>query len=168
MVIRKTALLAVELVLLQLLAGCGRSSSPASNGAASLPVHSHTPKYGGVLVEVGQHEFNLEVLVDPVVGKITVWTLDAHAENYVRVTAAALEVTAKVNEGPEKSVVLPAVANPATGEIVGNTAQFEGLADWLKGAKDVAGVVKSVTLGARTFNDLKFDWPHGTTGDHAH
>lgn len=172
---RKIALQAAgTAALLLLLSGCGRPGPASSGEAAGAGAasgghgHAHTPKYGGVLVEVGSHEFNLEVLVDPVAGKLTLWTLDAHAEAYVRIAAKALEVAAKVNDGPEQSVELRAKANPATGEVEGSSAQFEATAEWLKGAKDVEGVVKSVTLGGKSYTGLKFDWPHGNAGDHKH
>ena len=148
--------------------GCGRSEPHPPLDSAAGHGHVHTAKYGGVLVEVGEHQFNLEVLVDPAVGKLTLWTLDAHAESYVRIATKSVELVAKVGEGSEQPLVVEAVANPATGEVAGNSAQFEGRADWLKGAKDVEGRIKSITLGTKTFTDLKFDWPHGTTSGHQH
>ncbi len=148
--------------------GCGRSEPPPVADVTGGHGHVHTSKYGGVLVEVGNHEFNLEVLVDPRLGRLTVWTLDAHAEAYLRIPTKFLEVSARMNSGPEQLLQARAVANPATGEVEGNSAQFEATADWLKGAKDVEGAVKSITLGGKTFTDLKFDWPHGTTPGHPH
>jgi len=149
------------------LSGCGKSEpvAPAGSGGHG---HAHTPKYGGVLVEVGQHEFSLEVLVDPSSGKLTVWTLDAHAEAYVRIPARTLEAMAKAGAGPEQGITLKPVANPATGEVEGSTAQFEATADWLKGAQEVEGSVKLVTFGTKTFNDIKFDWPHGAKSGQGH
>ena len=167
MKLRQIGVLAFTTVGL-LLAGCGK---PAPSGLANDGTghgHSHTAKYGGVLVEIGSHEFNLEVLVDPAAGKLTIWTLDAHAEGYVRVAAKTLDVAVKVNNGAAQDLVTKAVANPATGEVEGSTAQFEATAAWLKGAQDVDGIVKSVTLGGKTFTDLKFDWPHGADNGHKH
>ena len=148
-------------------AGCGRTEPAASTTGGGHP-HVHTAKYGGVLVEVGSHEFNLEVLVDPQAGKLTLWTLDAHAEDYVRIPARTLALSGTADGGVERTLEARAVANSATGEVEGNTAQFEASADWLKGAKDVEGSVKSVTLGGKTFTDLRFDWPHGAADGHAH
>ncbi len=119
--------------------------------------HAHEPKNGGMLVEVGTHQFNLEVLPDPAAGKMTVWILDAHAEDYVRIPAPSLEVKATVG-GAAKMVTLAAVANAASGETVGNTSQFEGSADWLKGIGSFSGVVGSVTLGGKNFGDVAFEY----------
>lgn len=149
------------------LGGCGKQepvSLPATQGHG----HAHTAKYGGVLVEVGSHEFNLEVLVDPAAGKLTLWTLDAHAEAYVRIAAPQIELVAKVNDGPEVALVAKPVANPATGEVAGSSAQFEAVSAALKGAKDVEGQVKSIILGSKTFSGIRFDWPHGADEGHAH
>lgn len=162
-----TAWLSLGVAISLAVTGCGRSEPvPAASGGHG---HAHTAKYGGVLVEVGNHEFNLEVLVDPKAGKLTVWTLDAHAEAYVRIAAKTLDVTAKAGEtGVVQALSLKAVANPVTGEVEGSTAQFETTADWLKGATDVEGAVKDVTLGGKTFTEVKFDWPHGGEAGHAH
>ncbi len=119
--------------------------------------HAHEAKNGGMLVEVGTHQFNLELLSDPASGKLTVWILDAHAEDYVRIPAPALEVKATVG-GEAKTVTLAAVANAASGETVGNTSQFEGSADWLKGSGGFSGVVGSVTLGGKNFGDVAFEY----------
>ena len=86
----------------------------------------------------------------------------------MRIPAGTLELTAKADAGAEQTLSAKAVANPATGEVEGSTAQFEAGADWLKGAKDVEGAVKSVTLGGKIFTGLKFDWPHGAGDGHAH
>lgn len=119
--------------------------------------HGHEPKNGGQLVEIGKHQFNFELLADANAGKLTLWVLDAHAEDYVRIPAPTLTVKASV-DGGEKLVVLNAVANAASGEKVGDTSQFEGSADWLKGAKGFSGTVQAVTLRGQSFGDVAFTY----------
>lgn len=113
----------------------------------------HTAPHGGTLIEVGDHAYNLELLRDPASGKLTVWVLDGHAENFVRIKAATIEAAAAVG-GEKKTLSLKAVANAATGETVGDTSQFEVQADWLKGAAPIEVTVPSVEIKGRRFERL--------------
>ena len=59
-----------------------------------------------------------------------------------------------------------AVADPATGETVGDTALFETQADWLKTVKDFDGTLKkTITIRGTTFADVKFNFPKGNDKD---
>jgi hypothetical protein len=130
--------------------GCGRHDHAAEKKGGG---HVHTAPHGGALIEVGEHAYNLEVLRDPAAGKLTVWVLDGHAENFVRIKAAALEATATVGSD-KKTVSLKAVANPATGETVGDTSQFETQADWLKGSLPVEVTFAAFEIKRRRFERL--------------
>jgi len=131
-------------------AGCGRHEHAAEKKGGG---HAHTAPHGGVLIEVGEHAYNLELLRDPAAGKLTVWVLDGHAENFVRLKAAALEATATVGS-EKKTVSLKAVANPATGETAGDTSQFEAQADWLKGSLPIEVTFAPVEIKGRRFDGL--------------
>ena len=147
----KSSLRLVFLALgLALLVGCGRHDHAAEKKGGG---HAHTAPHGGALIEVGEHAYNLELLRDSAVGKLTVWVLDGHAENFVRIKAAALEGTATVGS-QKQSVSLKAVANPATGETVGDTSQFEAQADWLKGSLPVEVTFAAVEIKGRRFERL--------------
>ena len=52
-------------------------------------------------------------------------------------------------------LTLAAVANPATGETVGNTSQFEVQADWLKTAGAFSGIV-TVEIRGTKFEKVAF------------
>ena len=123
---RRMAWVAIALIP-WLAPGCGKHDdhAPASSG------HAHQPKNGGQLLEVGKHQFNIEVLVDASKGKVTAWILDA----------------------------LAAVANPASGEKVGDTSQFEGAADWLKSTPAFSGTFHDVTIRGASFGNVPFQ--HG-------
>jgi hypothetical protein len=133
-----------------LLVGCDRHDHAAEKKGGS---HAHTAPHGGALIEVGEHAYNLELLREPAAGKLTVWVLDGHAENFVRIKAAALEATATVGSD-KKTVSLKAVANPATGETVGDTSQFEAQADWLKGSLPVEVTFTPFEIKGRRFEGL--------------
>jgi hypothetical protein len=52
--------------------------------------------------------------------------------------------------------MLQAVANPATGETVGNTSQFEATAPWLKDAGAITGELIRLEIRGATFSGLPF------------
>lgn len=150
----------LPLVLVPLLAiGCGRSHDHAHDKAAPDDAHghshghAHTAPHGGQLVEVGDHQFNVELVLDRETGRLAAYVLDGHAENFVRIVQPAIEVRLK---DPARGLMLTAVANPATGETVGNTSQFEATAPWLKSAGDVAGEIVRLEIRGATFSALSF------------
>jgi len=69
-----------------------------------------------------------------------------------------------VNGAPQV-LVLNAVANPATGETVGDSSLFETQADWLKTTRDFDATLKSIAIRGTTFTDVKFNFPKGNDKD---
>lgn len=136
-------------------AGCGKKHDEHAHSAAG--GHSHAAPHGGQLVEIGAHQYNLEFVRDPVAGKLTAYALDGHAENFVRLAQPEIEL-AITRAGLGTTLVLKAVANPATGETVGDTSQFEGTAEWLQGSIPFDATVKSVTFRGTTFANVRFTW----------
>ena len=62
-------------------------------------------------------------------------------------------------------LLLAAVANPATGETVGDTSLFQARADWLKATGQFDGVLRSVPVRGTTFSDVRFNFPRGNDTD---
>jgi hypothetical protein len=85
-------------------------------------------------------------------------------EEFVRSDMPSFEVTAKVGD-TEQTLVFKPVANPATGETVGDTALFAAQAGWLKTTKAFDAVVKSVTLDGTEFTNVAFNFPKGGDGN---
>lgn len=148
------------LALLPLLAlGCSRSQDHAhdaaksSAGEAPSHGHAHTAPHGGLLVEVGDHQFNVELVLERETGRVTAYILDGHAENFVRIAQPAIEL--RLRE-PARGLMLQAVANPATGETVGSTSQFEATAPWLKETRALAGEIIRLEIRGATFSGLPF------------
>lgn len=138
--------------------GCGKSESHDDHdGHDHGKLHVHVAPHGGVLVELGEHEANLELLHDARAGKLTAYVLDAHAENFLRIASPGFEVTAKVG-GRDEVIAFKPVANPATGEKVGDTSQFETQADWLKTTGTFEGVVKELAVRTKTYQNVKFTY----------
>jgi hypothetical protein len=147
----KRSALLVTLALLTA-AGCARKETAAHDQG---PGHAHTAPHGGVLVELGEHEFNLEFAFDGKRGVLQAWMLDGHAENFVRVPLPGFEVEARA--GAEARVLdFVAVADTMTGETVGDTATFEAAAEWLRDAKAFDGRVKAITVRGNTYRDVTF------------
>jgi hypothetical protein len=139
-------ILPVVLGLVSILAfsACGRKAADGHSHGA----HAHKAPHGGTLVELGDHAYNLELVRDSAAGKLTVYVLDGHAENFVRLKVPAIELVAMPG-GKFTPVSLKAVANAATGETVGDTSQFEAQADWLKTAGDFSGIVTVEIRGTK-------------------
>ncbi|MFP6901738.1 MAG: hypothetical protein VCA36_12400, partial [Opitutales bacterium] len=73
--------------------------------------HHHKAPHGGVLVELGEHGtgFNLEVDVNATSGDLSIYVLDGHASNPVRIEQATIDLT--ITAGGEKhEVSLAAIA----------------------------------------------------------
>jgi len=150
----RTALrLALAGLLLSCLAACGKKDPHAGHNHGT--AHAHTAPHGGTLVELGAHAFNLEFVHDPAAGKLTAYLLDGHAETFVRISAPSFEIVATV-AGAKQTLTLNAVANPATGEKLGATSQFEATADWLKTATSFDGVISSLTIRDNPFKAVAF------------
>ena len=122
--------------------------------------HEHTPPHGGAPVVLGEEEYHLEIVRDAAAGKLHLYVLDGHLDKFVRITAASIEVTATVANAPQMLTFKP-VANPATGEKLGDTSLCEAQADWLKTATNFDAVVKLLDVKGKQFKDVKFNFPKG-------
>jgi hypothetical protein len=140
-------------LLLCTLAACGKHDSHAGHNHGT--GHAHAAPHGGTLVELGSHAFNVEFVHEPAAGKLTAYLLDGHAENFVRISAPSFDISATV-AGTKQTLTLAAVANPATGEKVGATSQFEATADWLKTAPAFEGTITALTIRDNPFKGVAF------------
>ncbi len=145
------AMLAVALAL----AGC--SKAPVESGQPHL--HVDHPPHGGTAVALGD-DYNVELVLDSATGTIQAYVLDGEMEDFVRSAVPSIEIAATA-KGTARTLILAAVANPATGETVGDTSLFEARADWLKAAGEFDGVLKSITIRGTTFTGVRFKVPRG-------
>lgn len=135
-------------------AACSKHSDETKAGQAH---HEHQAPHGGTLVELGEHAYAIELLRDRDAGKLTAWILDAHAENFIRLKSPALQLVAMPG-GKYTPLSLQAVANPSTGETVGDTSQFETQADWLKTADGFSGIF-TVEIKGTKFEQVPYAVP---------
>ena len=149
---------------LVLFAGCGRPQPAAETPAAVPHAHEHKAPHDGTPVVLGDEVYHLELVRDAVTGTLQAYVLDGEMENFIRVTAPDLTIATQINGAPQ-ALVLRAIASGATGETIGNTALFEGQADWLKTTPEFDGTLKTFTIRGTTFTDVKFNFPKGNDKD---
>jgi hypothetical protein len=135
-------------------AGCSRKGG-ADGGHGH---HHHVGLMGGTLVELGDHQFNLEWVRDAATGTLSAYVLDAHAENFVRVPLPAIALAVTV-DGQVKPLTLAATASTVTGETVGNTAHFSAQAEWVKTAAKFTAVIPEIEIRGAKFVNVTFAFP---------
>jgi hypothetical protein len=145
---------------LLILAGCSKASAPAE-AKHSPAAHAHQAPNGGTLVELGQHQFNLELLHDPVAGTLTVHVLNDHATGIVRLDALELPVVLRV-EGAERRLLLRPVENRLSSETVGDSSVFSAQADWLRLGAGLEGHFPAITIRGLRFEQVRFGLPGPT------
>jgi hypothetical protein len=139
------------LVLALALGGCAKKEQVGS--------HKDQPPHGGTPVALGEN-YNFEFVLDAASGTLSAYLLDDEMEEFVRSGMLSFELTAKIG-GVEQTLVFKPVANPATGETVGDTSLFTAQAGWLKTTTAFDAVIKSVTLDGTTFSNVAFNFPKG-------
>jgi len=158
------ALKLTGLLLLLPLALAVSCSKPPPAPATSPAKHEHHPPHGGTPVVLGEEVYHLEIVRVASEGKLQAYVLDGELENFVRSAATSFQVDAIV-DGQPQVLRFDAVANPATGETVGDTSLFEARAGWVKSTKTFDGILKSLTIRGTTFTDVEFNFPLGNDKD---
>ena len=168
----KFRLLASVTVLWFALAGCGDGKTNTKTISAKTDHahgHEHHAPHGGTLVVLGEEFAHFEVLLDAASGKLSLYVLDREPDSYVRVKHPELELEIVPSQGEAFSVRLKAAANPLTGETAGDTSQFEGQDDRLKGLKDFDAEAPALEIRGQKVGPTKFNFPKGNEKDnHAH
>jgi hypothetical protein len=151
-------LLAISLLVLS--TGCRESSHPHTHHGNSHG-HVHTAPHGGIVAVLGQEEFHLELVPDTTDGTLTVYFLDAHMENFVRVSMESFAGKA-VMSGKELALQFAAMGSSATGEKPGNTSMFAAAADWLGTAPPWSLILDHVNVRGRLYTNIVFSVPPGS------
>ena len=116
--------------------------------------HAHQGPHNGTLVELGDHQFALEFVHDAAAGSLSVYVLDGHAENFIRLPDRSIELVVQ-RDGRPVALQAAAVVNSATGETVGDTSHFEATADWLKTSQAIELAVPAITVRGMAFQDVR-------------
>ena len=121
-------------------------------------LHVHQPLRGGVLYELGKHGsgHNFELVTNEK-GQLELFVLDAHAENYVRISQKQIDLEIINSNGPVTVLPLHAIADSATGETVGNTSLFRsisGIADLLP----LSATLTSLKIGSSHYEKVSIEF----------
>jgi hypothetical protein len=139
--------------------GCAEHQHDESCGSHG-GLHVHEPLLGGQLMALGEHGsgYNLELLIDEN-NHFSVYILDAHAENFVRIEQESLQMN--LSDENTTSLILHAVADSATGETVGNTSHFK-----TKGTVEkflpLNGIIEMIEIGSKQYSEIEFAFPKET------
>jgi hypothetical protein len=131
--------------------------------------HDHEAPHGGTLIALGDHFAHLEIIHDATTGTITVYVLDGEAENPVRIEQEdlILEIhlveVSKPGGSSEAStpIHLKAVANPLTGETVGDTSEFSGGDTYLAHISGFVATLQKISLLGSDLENVEIKYPEG-------
>jgi hypothetical protein len=156
--------LIASFVLLISFFGCTKTAEKPAPAATAVTKHEHKAPHGGTPVVLGNEAYHLELVRDAAEGKLTAYVLDGEMENFIRIKAPSLEVVANLG-GEKRPLTLRAAANAMTGETVGDTAQFEATADWLKSTSMFDAVLTAIEIRGTKFERVAFNFPRGNDKD---
>ena len=132
--------------------GCAEHQHDESCGSHG-GLHVHEPLLGGQLIALGDHGsgYNIELLIDEN-NHFSVYILDAHAENFVRIDQESLQMN--LSDENNTSLTLHAVADSATGETVGNTSHFQNQRN---GGKflPLNGIIEMIEIGSKQYSEIE-------------
>lgn len=128
--------------------------------------HEHIAPHGGTAVVLGDEFYHVEFVLEAAAGKLSAYILDGHMEDYVRCAMPSFEVVATVGGLPQV-LTFNAVADPASGEKVGDTSFFEAKAEWLKTTREFDAVITKLEVKKSTFSAVAFNFPKGNAADEA-
>jgi hypothetical protein len=147
----KVALAGVSLLLL---ASCSGSddfttvtSEDADRAEAHVDEHVHHAPHGGHLIELGDHKYNAEVVLESEPKQLVVYLLDAHAENPVAIESEPL--TLEVAEG--EPIVLEPQPQETDGE--GTSSRFVAGGASVESISDVEALTGSLKV---TIKDTEY------------
>ena len=128
-----------------------------------LAAHEHHPPHQGSLQVFGKEFAHLELVLDAKTGRLTAYALDGEAEKPERLTQKAMSftITQCVPARPAFTLRLKAVANPLTGETLGDSSQFQGQAHALVGVSSFEGSAGPVTIRGVRFKSNRLRHPAG-------
>jgi len=128
--------------------------------------HSHKPMFGGVLVELGDHAHNLEILHDKEAGKLDLYILGGHAAKVIKIAQASISVNVETPGGETALIEVPAQANELTNETVGDTSHFSVTHNSLKTTGALKGTVQKIEAQGAVYEQVAFNL--NTDHDHSH
>lgn len=148
-------------------AGCSPSKDPkprretvSTPSAKPSHAHEHPAPHGGALVVLGEEFAHVEFVLDPTTGTLTAYILDGGASRGVPLSAPTLEVLVKIDD-VWQTVVMEQRENALTGETRGNSSEYFGVCEGLRGASRFEGRLPIIEIKEQKFSDVGFSFPEG-------
>ena len=148
------------------LVACGGEHSH-DHAAEAHDDHGHAPKYGGSLVELGEHEFQVELLLYPETGTLEAYIWDGCVERAIPSPMKSMTVKIKVLD-TDMPIVLKPAENPYAEDKPGEATKFKGQSDRLVMVEHFDGTLAEVTLAGKSFKDVAFHYHPGAGHDCEH
>ena len=132
---------------------CGEEQHEEKHGA-----HDHQPLHGGQLVELGKHGsgFNLELVLHEQ-GFLQIYVLDAHVQDFVRISANSIDIEITDSNGTDKTITCEPVADPATGETIGNTSLFTST-ERIRDLLPLKGIIKKIDVMEFSYENIEINF----------
>lgn len=122
--------------------------------------HAHQAPHGGLLIALGDHVANAEIVMDAGTGTLTLYAFDGCAENAVRIKQESIALrVVPADKRDARELTLSARSNALTGEKPGDAAEFSVRDDSLMGAAGFDGVIVKIEIKGESYSDVKFRWP---------
>lgn len=116
--------------------------------------HGHKAPHGGVLVSLGDHFANIELVQDTKEKTLTAYAYDSCAENLVRLKQEKIEVSVTTADGVV-ALSLEATDNPLTGEKPGDASAFHAKHDKLA-SPIKSGEISKINIRGSDFANVAF------------
>ena len=143
---------------------CGEEHHEGSHAA-----HAHVAPHGGQLVELGEHGsgFNLELVLHED-GFLQIYVLDAHVDNFVRISAGSIDIKITDSNGTEKTISCEPVADPITGETIGSTSLFTSN-ERIRDLIPFKGIIQNIEVMEFSYENIEVNFssmPAESTDEH--
>ena len=116
--------------------------------------HGHKAPHGGLLVPLGDHFANVELVQDTKEKTLIAYAYDSCAENLVRLKQEKIEVKVVTGDG-EIALSLDATDNPLTGEKPGDASAFQARHEKLASPIKSGEIVK-ISIRGSDFANVAF------------
>lgn len=138
-------------------ADSARSGAHDHHGHGS---HHHEPPHGGTAVVLGEESHHLELLLAPGSSTLSLYVLDGHMEEFVRI--AAPSVTLEIQTpATSQTVELHAVPNRVTGETIGSTSMFASTNELWATVQRFQGKIPGIEIQGARYTNVTFAFPEG-------
>ena len=143
---------------------CGEEHHEGSHAA-----HAHVAPHGGQLVELGEHGsgFNLELVLHED-GFLQIYVLDAHVDNFVRISAGSIDIKITDSNGTEKTISCEPVADPITCETIRSSSLFTSN-ERIRDLIPFKGIIQNIEVMEFSYENIEVNFsgmPAESTDEH--